>query len=48
MWDVFNFVQEPKLDMARRVISGELFSESWVQLDSEIAQFEVQVAEGSH
>ena len=32
--------QEPKLDMARRVVSGELFSESWVELDSEIARFE--------
>ena len=26
--------------MARRVVSGELFSESWVELDSEIARFE--------
>lgn len=28
--------KEPKLDMARRVISGKLFNQSWVQLDSEI------------
>lgn len=28
--------KEPKLDMARRVIDGPLFKESWVQLDSEI------------
>ena len=27
--------KEPKLDMARRVISGELFHESWVELDAE-------------
>jgi UDP-glucose:glycoprotein glucosyltransferase len=28
--------KEPKLDMARRVISGKLFNHSWVELDSEI------------
>jgi UDP-glucose:glycoprotein glucosyltransferase len=28
--------KEPKLDMAKRVISGELFPESWVELDEEI------------
>ena len=28
--------KEPKLDMARRVISGKLFNESWVELDEEI------------
>jgi len=28
--------KEPKLDMARRVISGPLFPESWVQLDEEV------------
>lgn len=28
--------KEPKLDMARRVISGPLFNESWTQLDEEI------------
>ena len=32
--------KEPKLDMARRVISGELFPESWVELDSEIRALE--------
>lgn len=28
--------KEPKLDMARRVINGSLFPESWVELDNEI------------
>eukprot|EP00602_Paraphysomonas_sp_CaronLab_P013244 CAMPEP_0185040580 /NCGR_PEP_ID=MMETSP1103-20130426/38799_1 /TAXON_ID=36769 /ORGANISM="Paraphysomonas bandaiensis, Strain Caron Lab Isolate" /LENGTH=1608 /DNA_ID=CAMNT_0027579943 /DNA_START=104 /DNA_END=4931 /DNA_ORIENTATION=- len=28
--------KEPKLDMARRVINGTLFKESWVELDEEI------------
>ncbi|GBG24479.1 UDP-glucose:glycoprotein glucosyltransferase [Hondaea fermentalgiana] len=28
--------KEPKLDMAKRVISGELFPQSWVELDAEI------------
>eukprot|EP01039_Chlorochromonas_danica_P011330 gene11330-12645_t len=28
--------KEPKLDMARRVVSGPLFNESWTQLDEEI------------
>mmetsp|Transcript_29296 Transcript_29296/g.66475 ORF Transcript_29296/g.66475 Transcript_29296/m.66475 type:complete len:563 (+) Transcript_29296:19-1707(+) len=28
--------KEPKLDMARRVVSGSLFNQSWVQLDTEI------------
>ena len=32
--------KEPKLDMARRVISGDLFKESWVELDEEIARIE--------
>ena len=32
--------KEPKLDMAKRVISGELFNESWVELDEEIKRLE--------
>ena len=32
--------KEPKLDMAKRVISGELFPESWVELDDEIRGLE--------
>ncbi|RHY64839.1 hypothetical protein DYB34_006506 [Aphanomyces astaci] len=28
--------KEPKLDMAKRVISGDLFPESWLQLDAEV------------
>jgi UDP-glucose:glycoprotein glucosyltransferase len=30
--------KEPKLDMAKRVISGELFEESWLELDGEIRE----------
>lgn len=30
--------KEPKLDMAKRVISGELFPQSWVELDAEIKE----------
>jgi hypothetical protein len=30
--------KEPKLDMAKRVISGPLFPESWVELDAEVSQ----------
>jgi UDP-glucose:glycoprotein glucosyltransferase len=29
--------KEPKLDMAKRIISGELFEESWIELDEELA-----------
>lgn len=36
--------KEPKLDMARRVISGKLFNQSWIELDSEIK--ELTQAEG--
>jgi len=32
--------KEPKLDMARRVISGALFNESWVDLDTEVKRVE--------
>ncbi|KAJ0400835.1 hypothetical protein ATCC90586_005228 [Pythium insidiosum] len=32
--------KEPKLDMAKRVISGELFNESWLELDQEIREAE--------
>lgn len=32
--------QEPKLDMAKRVISGPLFKENWVTLDEDIHSFE--------
>ena len=34
--------KEPKLDMARRIISGPLFNESWVQLDEEIKRLQVR------
>ena len=32
--------KEPKLSMAQRVVAGPLFSESWVELDAEIASAE--------
>lgn len=32
--------KEPKLDMAKRVIAGELFNESWIELDQEIKEAE--------
>uniref|UniRef100_K3X2B8 UDP-glucose:glycoprotein glucosyltransferase n=1 Tax=Globisporangium ultimum (strain ATCC 200006 / CBS 805.95 / DAOM BR144) TaxID=431595 RepID=K3X2B8_GLOUD len=34
--------KEPKLDMAKRVISGELFNESWIELDQEIKDAEAK------
>jgi len=34
--------KEPKLDMARRVISGDLFKESWIELDEEVKSIEAQ------
>ena len=35
--------KEPKLDMARRVISGSLFNESWVELDDEVTKLSDRV-----
>ncbi|KAF1784246.1 Nucleotide-diphospho-sugar transferase [Phytophthora cactorum] len=32
--------KEPKLEMAKRVIAGELFNESWIELDQEIKDAE--------
>ena len=29
--------------MARRVVSGRLFNESWVELDDEVARFEASL-----
>ena len=37
--------KEPKLDMARRVVQGDLFPETWVQLDTEVAAVERKVRE---
>ncbi|KAF4319972.1 hypothetical protein BBO99_00006050 [Phytophthora kernoviae] len=34
--------KEPKLDMAKRVIAGELFDESWIELDQEIKDAEAK------
>jgi UDP-glucose:glycoprotein glucosyltransferase len=39
--------KEPKLDMAKRVISGGLFPESWVELDEEIKSLEARHRIGS-
>ncbi len=38
--------KEPKLDMARRVINGTLFPESWDALDNEVRQTEGDWGEG--
>ena len=34
--------KEPKLDMAKRVISGDSFIQSWVSMDEEIHAFEME------
>jgi hypothetical protein len=31
--------KEPKLSMAKRIISGPLFEESWEELDAEVKQY---------
>lgn len=33
--------KEPKLSMAKRIISGELFNESWIELDEEVRKYDV-------
>ncbi|EEY53529.1 UDP-glucose:glycoprotein glucosyltransferase, putative [Phytophthora infestans T30-4] len=37
--------KEPKLEMAKRVIAGELFNESWIELDQEIKEAEAEYAD---
>eukprot|EP00339_Tiarina_fusa_P005414 CAMPEP_0116998200 /NCGR_PEP_ID=MMETSP0472-20121206/1356_1 /TAXON_ID=693140 ORGANISM="Tiarina fusus, Strain LIS" /NCGR_SAMPLE_ID=MMETSP0472 /ASSEMBLY_ACC=CAM_ASM_000603 /LENGTH=505 /DNA_ID=CAMNT_0004697283 /DNA_START=146 /DNA_END=1663 /DNA_ORIENTATION=- len=37
--------KEPKVSMAKRIISGELFEESWVELDAEVDVYEKQYLE---
>lgn len=32
--------KEPKVSMAKRIISGDLFEESWVELDAEVDMYE--------
>lgn len=32
--------KEPKVSMAKRIIDGPLFNESWVQLDAEVEMYE--------
>ena len=36
--------KEPKVSMAKRIISGELFNESWIELDAEVDKYEQQTA----
>jgi UDP-glucose:glycoprotein glucosyltransferase len=37
--------KEPKVSMAKRIISGDLFEESWVELDAEVEKHEQQYFE---
>jgi len=32
--------KEPKVSMAKRIISGDLFEESWIELDAEVDRYE--------
>jgi len=32
--------KEPKVSMAKRIISGDLFEESWIELDAEVEKYE--------
>lgn len=32
--------KEPKVSMAKRIISGDLFEESWIELDAEVGEYE--------
>ena len=32
--------KEPKVSMAKRIISGDLFEESWIELDAEVDKYE--------
>jgi len=32
--------KEPKVSMAKRIISGDLFAESWIELDAEVERYE--------
>ena len=38
--------KEPKVSMAKRVISGPLFEESWVELDAEVERYEEEFRKG--
>ena len=35
--------KEPKLEMAKRIISGHLFKESWVELDDELSDIMLKI-----
>ena len=37
--------KEPKVSMAKRIISGNLFNESWVELDGEVEMYEKEYLE---
>jgi UDP-glucose:glycoprotein glucosyltransferase len=39
--------KEPKVSMAKRVISGPLFNESWVELDAEVERYDQAYRESS-
>jgi UDP-glucose:glycoprotein glucosyltransferase len=39
--------KEPKVSMAKRVISGPLFNESWVELDAEVERYDQLYRDGS-
>ena len=39
--------KEPKLEMAKRIISGPLFKESWIELDDEIATIMKNIKKGT-
>ena len=39
--------KEPKVSMAKRIISGPLFNESWVELDEEVERYEKEYRESS-
>jgi len=34
--------KEPKISMAKRIISGDLFAESWIELDAEVEKYEIE------
>ncbi|KAL3917350.1 MAG: hypothetical protein SGILL_004755, partial [Bacillariaceae sp.] len=38
--------KEPKVSMAKRIISGELFEESWIELDDEVEKYEKEYLDG--
>ena len=39
--------KEPKVSMAKRIISGDLFEESWIDLDAEVERYEKEYLAGT-